>query len=776
MKNRVGRQVWLGLWLGLLAALLVGVLGSLRLSTDLRLFLPRPGTPEQALVLEGVGEGPAARLLMIALEDAEPAELAHLSHALVAGLRGNRQFRLVTNGSGEIPSWLDEYRYLLTTGFDDRPLDAASLRAALEDRLRDLSSPAAPALETLVPSDPTLEIATIASRLAPRRPLRTVDGAWFDAAGRRALLIAQTQAAGFDPDGQQRALRALEEAFRVARVVQGSDARMMITGPGQFSALMKEHVQCETAWLGTMATAGLLVILIVGYRRWRVAVLAPLPLAGAALAGLAAVGFVYGEVHGITLAFGFTLIGVAQDYPIHFFSHQHAGLPPIANARHLWPTLATGVVATCIAYAAFLASGVTGLAQLGLFSITGLAVAGLTTRYLLPRASGEDFRDPARSPALVRLESRLSLSLPRLRPLAYAAILGACIAAAVFAPGAAWQDDLGALTPVPPKYLAADAALRAELGAPDPRFLAVVTAPDAESALQKLEALDGKLEELVAGGAIGGFDHAARHLPSGRRQRERRARLPSAQELRAAIATASAGMPFRDGVFAPFSADVERTRTLPPLTPESLRATEQGPLIEGLLHQRERQVQAVIAFSAIGDPARLREWARAAGPDTMLVDLKQETAALASAQRSFVLRCLAVAAALLVLVVGVALRSARRVARVLAPMALTTAAIVAVLRLSGTPLDLFHLMSLVLAAGLGIDYALYFERTGNDRDLRLRTLHAVLVCSLSTLLVFALLSFSAIPVLRSIGITVTLGVVLSFLLALALPREPAGAR
>jgi predicted exporter len=103
-------------------------------------------------------------------------------------------------------------------------------------------------------------------------------------------------------------------------------------------------------------------------------------------------------------------------------------------------------------------------------------------------------------------------------------------------------------------------------------------------------------------------------------------------------------------------------------------------------------------------------------------------------------------------------------------MVLTTAAIVAVLRAFGMPLDLFHLMSLVLAAGLGVDYALFFERSEGDRDERLRTLHGVLVCSVSTLMVFALLSLSSIPVLRSIGVTVTLGVVMNFVLALALSR------
>jgi len=702
---------------------------------------------------------------MVALEGAGADTLAQVSQRLVESLRRDPSFRLVTNGAGDIPRWLIENRYLLTASFDERRLDAQTLRDALKDRWQDLASPAAPALEPLIPSDPTLEVAAIGSAWVPARSPRTIGGAWFDGAGREALLLLQTQAAGFDPDSQQHALDALDAAFRAVNA--DPRIRMTVSGPGRFAALMKERTQRETAWLGTAATAGLVVLLVVAYRRWRVPVLAPLPLATAALTGLAAVGAVYGEVHGITLAFGFTLIGVAQDYPVHLFSHQHAGLSPVENARRLWPTLATGVAATSIAYVAFLASGVTGLEQLGLFSIAGLAVAGLSTRYLLPRIAGEDFRDPAGSPVIARLDR--ILSLPQMPPAAYWLALAAGVAVAGWAPGTAWQDDLGALTPVPRAELAKDAQLRAELGAPDPRYFAVITAPDTEAALRRLEALGPGLRALVAQGAIAGFDDAAKYLPSAERQRRRQARLPAAGELAAALKTASAGTPFRAGVFAPFLADVERARTQAPLTLDGIRGTGQAALVEGLLHEKAGATHAIVAFSGVTDVARLGRWA-AAGPGIAFIDLKGEAAALVVAQRHRILACLAVAALLLAVVVRIALGGWRRVARVMAPMALTTVAIVAVLRGSGTPLDLFHLMSLVLAAGLGIDYALFFERTGDDHAERRRTLHAVLVSSVSTLMVFALLSLSALPVLRSIGVTVTLGVILNFLLALSRPR------
>ncbi len=112
--------------------------------------------------------------------------------------------------------------------------------------------------------------------------------------------------------------------------------------------------------------------------------------------------------------------------------------------------------------------------------------------------------------------------------------------------------------------------------------------------------------------------------------------------------------------------------------------------------------------------------------------------------------------------------------RVLAPMVLTTFVILAVLRGCDVSLNLFHLISLVLAAGLGLDYALFFEHAAR-RSRRTET-HAARAHDLRgyrRLLVFALLALSTVPVLQAIGVTVSLGVISNFVLALLLSRERA---
>ncbi|GAA4855983.1 MMPL family transporter [Luteimonas vadosa] len=757
-------------WLALLV--LAGWLVSQRLemSGDLRKFMPEPRTPAQKLLIDELGEGPGSRLLLLALSGSDPETLAEQSQALAAALSADGKFEFVANGGDAgleaIPEQLRPYRYLLSPTLDRQALDAAYLRDQFEQRVQDLGSPAAALVEPLLPADPTLETLKLAESWQPANAPQRLHGTWFDGAGRQALLVAQTSAAGFDPTGQQAAYDAVHGAFAQARGATGTQLTM--TGPGAFSVEIGGRTAREAQWIGTVDSIGLILLLLVAYRSWRMPLLGVLPLASAGLAGLGAVALLFQSVHGITVAFGFTLIGVVQDYPIHFFSHQRAGLSPWDNVRALWPTLATGVVATCIAYLTFLFSGVDGLQQLAVFTIAGLGTAALATRFALPALIDPSPRDPARSPGLARLWRAITrLPQPRWPLLALAV---ACVAVVVLSRGPFWQNDLSKLTPVPADALARDATLRAELGAPDVRHVVVVRGANPDAALRASEALRPALDALVAAGALDGYDLAARYLPSSATQRARQVRLPDAATMRATLDEALAGTPFRADAFEDFLVDVERARRAPPLRPSDLAGTPLQASVEGLLLAGAEQSTALVSLGGLRDVAAVAQVASAHGAE--LLDMKQASESLVAAYRGRVLAALALAAVLLAATVWLALRTPSRVVRVLVPMALTTLVVLAVLRGLGVELTLFHLVALILAAGLGLDYALFFEHAGDDRDDQLRTLHAVIVCSLMTLLVFSLLALSSIPVLRALGSTVAIGVLSNFVLALLVARHP----
>ena len=91
------------------------------------------------------------------------------------------------------------------------------------------------------------------------------------------------------------------------------------------------------------------------------------------------------------------------------------------------------------------------------------------------------------------------------------------------------------------------------------------------------------------------------------------------------------------------------------------------------------------------------------------------------------------------------LRSPARAARVLVPVLAALVLDVAILLAAGIRLSLFNLVALLLVVGIGLNYALFFNRPAPDREERSRTLLSLAVCCATTLSAFGCLAFSQTP-------------------------------
>ena len=128
-----------------------------------------------------------------------------------------------------------------------------------------------------------------------------------------------------------------------------------------------------------------------------------------------------------------------------------------------------------------------------------------------------------------------------------------------------------------------------------------------------------------------------------------------------------------------------------------------------------------------------------------------------------------------------ALRSFIRAALVLLPLSLAALAVAASFALSHRPMNILHLIGLLLIFALGSNYALFFDRgaTRTDPVQATRTLSSVLLANLTTTIAFGVLATSSVPVLSSLGSTVAPGAFLALLfsavLAAANPGGPSAA-
>ena len=759
------------LWIGLMACGVWFAATRLSVHNELGDLLPEGSTTTQRLLLTQVRSGLSGRLILLAMEGAHPDELASLSKRLGEALRANDRLGFVGNGaqtrSQKEIALLFNSRYLLSQTVTGETFSTSSLRAALEQRLDDLRSPLGAVMKESIPADPTGEMMGILQSWSGLDAPSKHRGVWMSADRARALLAVETRAAGFDADAQESVQREIQATFHELTHSNQSSPRLIMSGPGVFAVEMQRTIEDDAWRLSTMAAGLVLIFLLFSYRSLNLVLLTLVPISSGIMAGMIAVNWWFGFVHGITLGFGITLLGVVDDYPIHLFSHMAGRGAAQKVIREIWPTMRLGVLTTAIGFSSLLLSGYPALAQLGLLALVGLLTAAAVTRWVLPAWVGETFV-PRKVDAEYLTRTNLLIKGRGLAPV----IVVVATLILIWSDTPLWQQDLASVSPLSEDKKQLDQRLRQELGAPDVRDLVVIEGTTAEELLQRAETIAPKLENLLGRDILGGYDIISRYLPSRRSQEERLRALPSRAVLQENLAKAQKDLPFAPGLFDPFVEAIEAARTQPLLDRRAFEGTMLGLKLESLMVLQQDQWVAVVPLRGVVDRTQLaaivEQWRDAT---VRYVDLREESNQLMAAYRDRTVQLLGWGTGAIAVALFIGLRSLNLVVRVLAPIMCSLVVVAAVLRGSGEPLSLFHVATFLLVVGLGLDYALFLNRQDETEEERIRTNFGLLVCSMTTILVFGVLAFSKIPVLHAIGMTAACGAVSCLVFAGLMARK-----
>jgi predicted exporter len=585
-------------------------------------------------------------------------------------------------------------------------------------------------------------------------------------------MLMQTRAAGSDTDAQQHAMAAIRQAFDQAPSATAS-AQLVMTGPGVFSVMSRDTIKRQVTRLSIISLALIATLLLLVYRSFSALALGLLPVISGALAGIAAVSLGFGAVHGITLGFGTALIGEAVDYSIYLFVQSEQNSADHQNwIKRLWPTIRLGVLTSIAGFASLLLSGFPGLAQLGLYAIAGLITAATVTRFVLPSLLPASFRIHDLS-AIGGTLSRLVQRAAALRWPAAIVLLVAC-AIVVTNRASLWNDTIASLSPVSQADVELDTRLRADMGAPDVRYLVVVSGANQESVLRAAERVSTLLQAQVEQGELAGFESPSRYLPSVATQRARQASLPPRPVLETRLVQAIQGLPVRERLFTPFLDDAAAARSQPLLQAADLQQTSMAMAVDALLIRQHGQWRALLPLTAPeggdidAEPIRA---ALSAMPDALFVDMKAESDRLYSGYlREAIALSLGGLAAIIALLLAV-FRSPLRVLRIIAPLAAAVMTVTAGLSLFGQQMIILHLVGLLLVAAVGSNYALFFDRPDPRTPILPRTLASMLFASLTTVAGFGLLAFSDVAILQALGVTVAPGVILALFYSAIFARQ-----
>lgn len=753
----------------LLAAILAAfALARAHLSADIADFLPQGESEGARFMLDQVRRGPAASLLLFGIEGASRADLAATSRDFAARLRASHLFRFVQNGAslggGEEQAFLFENRYPLSPATRPEAFTEDALHADFEALLAALASSAAPLASRFGLADPTATFPALLALWAGPSRVREIGGVWFAPERDRALLIARTDASGVDLAAQRMVAETIAAAFAGSR--HGS-ARLLTGGPAVFALAAERAIRGDAETISVFSGLLVLAILALWLRNPLALVAVLIPVVLGMAAALALTTLVFGRVHALTFGFGMTMLGVSLDYPVLWIGHRRPGEAAAATSARIGRTLAVTVAGAASGLAGMGVSAFPGLSELGLFAASGVVAAAFATRLVLaPLVVGAAIAPAEREapPWLDALEG-----LRRHRAWTIAPLALALVSLALAPP--TLSRDLAELSPVSPAAGDLDGELRAELGAPEVSTLAWVDGRDAETVLEREEALMPRLDALAARGKFASADLAARLLPSARTQAARRLALPPAEELARRITRASAGLGFRDDAFAPFLADAAAARDGKPLTPEAIAPPLLASRIEPLLFRHDGRWYGIIAPSGLAAPADFSAIFEDL-PHGHVLDIGAEMSALVARYTGQAWRWLALGAVCAVLALIAGFGSLRPLPRVLAPLFGAVVVTLAVLGALGIRLSLFHIVALPLMAGIGLDYALFFARRQQSGDERARTFRTLILCHVMTLATFGLLAFCQTPLLRGIGLTVVIGVVSAMVFSFLIAGRP----
>jgi predicted exporter len=566
------------------------------------------------------------------------------------------------------------------------------------------------------------------------------------------LLRARTHADAFDMQLPIKVAGLLDSARTEAGKVDG---QLLAASGLLYAANGQQQAAREITWVGGGATLGILALLLLAFRRWRV-LLAFLPVVVGMLFGAVACVAVFGKMHVMTLVLGSSLIGVAVDYPLHYLSKSWA-LKPWRS----WPALrltfsglTLSLATSCIGYLALAWTPFPALTQIAAFSAAGLVGAYLTAVCLLPALLAGVQLQPAHWPLRVA-ERLLSWREAVLRKVSTPILLGLLLA---FCAAGLWQlttkNDIRQWISAPPSLTDEARAIARITGYQPTSQFFLVRGKDQQQLLERQAALSARLDQLVSLKQLQGYLALNQLVASPADQTRTRNALDALPPVWQPLI--ELGVPEQA-----LKSELDALRALPVQTIDDALT---GPLAEPWrvlwLGTTAVGVAGIVSLQGLNDAGLLRVVA-----DDMtgvqlvdrLGDLNKVFAATQiSAAELKLLSCVLIVA---LLIIPFGLGGALKIITLPLLAALCSLASMGWL---GQPLTLFSLFGLLLVTAISVDYAILMrEQIGGAAVSLLGTLLA----AATTWLSFGLLAVSSTPAVSNFGLSVSLGLMFSFILA-----------
>jgi predicted exporter len=499
-------------------------------------------------------------------------------------------------------------------------------------------------------------------------------------------------------------------------IPKNNDVKIHISGIPLHTAFMVQKSQLQ---LGILSFLAILMAVIFNYLLFK-KLFALIPV----LAGLL-IGFLCGTValflcfntpHILTFVFGTTLIGLGIDYAFHFIT-----AATLKKRTQIYTNLHQSFLTTLVCFLPLLFSQISLLQQISVFTITGLVAIYFGLKLFLPN----------------RLDIKIkpiktNRYLPKKMRILFLSLIGIIIIATL--PFAKTENNMNQLYR-PDLQIAAQDAFFQKLNHSQQSAVLMVRGKTIQEILETEEDIKSSTNEQ--------FLSLSSIIPSIKTQIEN-------QQLIKQLYTNQSGY-LKKKLELKETPVFQESKTLSIINIKSEFINE---WIDKLII---RDGGYIYSISQIRPNLQINQ------NNAMIVNPSEILTNQIEKYSHETYRLLAICAICLIALLIVFYK--KRAVLYLIPSILAILLSVSVLTWFNQPITFFHMLSFFIVTGLGLDYTIFNMNTNDAKEIR-----PVLFSFLTSFVGFGMLAFTSFFLIKSMGITLGLGLVLSYLISLFLFR------
>ena len=494
------------------------------------------------------------------------------------------------------------------------------------------------------------------------------------------------------------------------------NVKIYMSGIPLHTATMVQKSQLELGILSLLACLTAILFSYLLFKKVFTLITVATSLAVGFMCGAIALFLCFGTPHILTFVFGTTLIGLGIDYSFHFLTGA-----TLKNQTQVKTNMRHSFLTTLVCFLPLMFSGISLLQQISVFIIVGLTVIYTGLNLFIPNKL--DFKTKPLN---------MDISWSKKTKVIILSLIGIIIVATL--PFVKIENNMNQLYRPDSQILFQDAIVQKLNNAQQSNIL-MIRGKDIQSVLET--------EENIKRDGIKFFS-LSNIIPSVKTQQDN-------QELIKQLYTTQSKYLKQKLELKNMPVFVESQ----PLTPDDIKSAFIKNWIDKLIIQDGDYVYSL---------AQISPDTKITNDNAKVVSVSQTLSNQIESYSHTTYRLLAICAVCLMILLSVFYK--KRAIIYLIPSVLAILLSVCILTWFNQPITFFHMLAFFIVIGLGLDYTIFNLNTNDTAEMR-----PILFSFLTSFVGFGLLAFTSFFLIKSMGVTLGLGLGLSYLISLFLFRS-----